>query len=211
MQNRIKNRTVPKPLTYTYHYARTGVIVGTPHGPGEIVDVLVIAAEWPDEPKMQLLPPEVTVKLEQPWEGENEITLPLSEITLEDRHVFRDPIKDLWPGQAPASPNEELRPTTKPEDIEEMKVSSISDMIREASLREILDEDLPEEDEEETEEDEILEEPGPYSSEQYSELFDYPLRDPNGLSYWTQHFYRPPFIHHIWTHHGSISKILRDE
>jgi hypothetical protein len=61
------------------------------------------------------MPPIVGVELDEPWEGQTHVALPLQHIRLKDEGaVFRAPCQALWPDQVPGKPSRTLRPTTKP-------------------------------------------------------------------------------------------------
>jgi hypothetical protein len=122
-----KVRPLPERLL---HHVRKGMEVETLRGKGKVVDVVIGLGEWSDDEK-RLMPPLLVVELDEPWDGETLVTTLLHKCKLPGHGaVFKKPVHDLWPDQAPDMPSRGLKPTTEP------KVK-ISEMIREAAKKEV--------------------------------------------------------------------------
>jgi len=96
------------------HHLRVGSEVVTKRGPGKVVDIIMGVGGW-EGGTSRLMPPLVAVELDEPWEGQTHVAMPLQHIRLKDEGaVFKTPCQELWPDQVPGKPSRTLRPTTEP-------------------------------------------------------------------------------------------------
>ena len=103
----------PSPTRIT-HLVRVGEPVITKKGPGKIVDIIVGVGGWEDG-GTRLMPPLVNIELDEPWDGQSYVAMPLQHVRLpEEGAVFKGPCQELWPDQVPGTPSRTLRPTTEP-------------------------------------------------------------------------------------------------
>lgn len=123
-------RTVkPAPETIL-RFVRLGAPVSTPKGPGKIADVILSVGRYANG--LRLSPPQIVVKLDEPWNGEARITVSLHLCGLEDDpEAFREPCAALWPDQVPKGPPVVLRPTTEPQ----VKLSALLKRANETSVK----------------------------------------------------------------------------
>lgn len=95
-------------------FVRVGSAVLTKRGPGKVVDIVCAVGEW-SEDDTRLMPPQLVIELEKPWNGAFEVTLPLQHCRLPGQGAaFKAPCRELWPDQVPDRPARVLRPTTEP-------------------------------------------------------------------------------------------------
>jgi hypothetical protein len=107
-------RSVRPSPTSVEHHLRVGAEVDTKRGPGKVVDIIVGVGLW-EGGTSRLMPPLVGIELDQPWEGQTHVALPLQHIRLKgEGAVFKGPCQELWPDQVPGKPSRTLRPTTEP-------------------------------------------------------------------------------------------------
>ena len=112
-RDRDQRKVRPSP-THVVHFIRVGEPVVTKRGPGKVSDIIVGVGGW-EEGTQRLMPPVVNIELDEPWEGQTHVALPLQHIRLPDEGaVFKGPCRELWPDQVADQPARTLRPTTKP-------------------------------------------------------------------------------------------------
>jgi len=93
---------------------RVGTPVITKRGPGKVADILLGVGGW-EGGTTRLMPPLIGIELDEPWEGESRVVLPLQHIRLpKEGPVFKEPCRELWPDQVADQPSRTLRPTTEP-------------------------------------------------------------------------------------------------
>lgn len=96
------------------HHLRVGTPCVTKRGPGKIADVVIGVGGW-EQGQTRLMPPMVSIELDEPWEGQTHVSMPLQHVRLpDDGAVFKGPCQELWPDQVPGKPARTLRPTTEP-------------------------------------------------------------------------------------------------
>jgi hypothetical protein len=107
-------RAVRPSPTRVVNSLRSGAPVITKRGPGKVVDVILSVGGW-EGGQTRLMPPIVNIELEEPWEGQTHVALPLPHVRLpKEGAVFKGPCQELWPDQVPSQPARTLRPTTEP-------------------------------------------------------------------------------------------------
>jgi len=111
--DRDQRKVRPSP-THVIHYLRVGEPVITKRGPGKVSDIIIGVGGWENK-GTRLMPPLINIELDEPWNGQTRVTLPLQHVRLPDEgSVFKGPCHELWPDQIADQPARTLRPTTEP-------------------------------------------------------------------------------------------------
>lgn len=112
-RDRDQRRVRPSP-TRVVHFIRIGDPVVTKRGLGKVMDIIIGVGGW-EGGESRLMPPLVGIELDEPWEGQTHVALPLQHIRLPNEGaVFKGPCSELWPDQMADQPSRTLRPTTEP-------------------------------------------------------------------------------------------------
>lgn len=111
-QDRDHRKVRPTP-TRTTQTLKVGTPVETRRGPGKVANIICRVGDW--EGKSRFMPPLCVVELEEPWEGESRVAIPIQHIRLPGHGAaFKQPCRALWPDQVPPKPAHDLRPTQPP-------------------------------------------------------------------------------------------------